>query len=186
MKSCPRPLDPLDAEAIASGAEPVFAADAAAHARDCVPCQASIDGARSVSGALEGDLRGLEAPGGLWERVNRLRAFSTRERRTYALWNRPVLLTGGLFVSGVGLLALPALRAADQVSIWAAASLPLAGLARATADWGWDLLRLAPNGLTALSDGLRQDRVLGIAALALLLPIGLGLRRVLSRATARR
>jgi hypothetical protein len=186
VKACPRPLDPLDAEAIASGAEPVFAADAAAHARDCVPCQASIDAARSVSGALEGDFRGLEAPGGLWERVNRLRAFSSRERRTYALWNAPVLLTGGLFVSGVGFLALPALRATDQVSLWAAASLPLAGLARTAADWSRDLLRLAPNALTALSDGLRSDRVLGIAALALLLPISLGLRRVLSRATARR
>ena len=186
MRPCPRPLDPLDAEAIASGAEPVFASDAAAHARDCLACQAAIDDARGVAGALEGAFRGLEAPGGLWDRVNRLRAFSPRERRTYALWNAPVLLTGGLAVSGLGLLALPVLRAADQVSLWAAASLPLAGLARAGARWASDLLRLAPNALTALADGMHQDRILGVAAVALLVPLSLGLRRVLARASVRR
>ena len=186
MKPCPRPLDPLDAEAIASGAEPVFASDAAVHARDCVPCQASIDAARVVSDELDGALRGLEASGGLWERVNRLRTFSARERRTYALWRPPVLLTGGLFASGFGLLALPVLRATDQLSLWAAASLPLSGLVRAGGRWATDLVRLAPTGLTALSDGMRQDRVLGLAALALLVPLSLGLRRVLARASARR
>jgi len=195
VKPCPRPLDPLDAEAIASGAEPVFASDAAVHARDCVPCQASIDAARGVSGALDGafrgvespeELRGLAMPGGLWERVNRLRSFSARERRTYALWQAPVLLTAGLVASGFGLLALPVLRAADQVSLWAAASLPLSGLLRGGARWATDVVRLAPTGLDALSDGLRQDRVLGLAALALLVPLSLGLRRVLARASARR
>ena len=186
MRPCPRPLDPLDAEAIASGAEPVFASDAAVHARECVPCQAAIDEARGLSGALELAPAGLEAPGGLWERINRLRAFSPRERRTYALWQAPVLLTAGLTVSGFGLLAVPVLRAADQVSLWAAASLPLSGLVRAGARWAQDLLRLAPNGLTALSEGLQQDRVLGLAALALLLPLSFGLRRVLARASARR
>jgi hypothetical protein len=186
VKTCPRPLDPLDAEAIASGAEPVFASDAAAHARDCVSCQASIDASRGVSGELDGAFRGLDAPGGLWERVSRLRTFSGRERRTYALWRAPVLLTGGLFASGWGLLSLPFLRAADQASLWAAASLPLSSLARAGARWASDLVRLAPTGLTALSDGMRQDHVIGFAALALLLPLGLGLRRVLARASTRR
>ena len=186
MKPCPRPLDPLDAEAIASGAEPVFASDAAAHARDCVSCQAEIDAARGVTGELEGAFRGLEAPGGLWDRVNRLRAFSSRERQTYALWRAPVLLTGGLVASGFGLLALPVLRAADQASLWAAASLPLAGLSRAGARWASDLVRLAPSALTALSDGMQQDRILGVAALALLVPLSLGLRRVLARASVRR
>jgi hypothetical protein len=186
VRPCPRPLDPLDAEAIASGAEPVFASDAAVHARDCAPCQAAIDEARGLSGALEHALGGFEASGRLWERVSRLRAFSPRERRTYALWRNPVLLTGGLAVSGLGLLALPVLRAADQASLWAAASLPLSSLVRAGARWAQDLIGLAPVGLTALSDGLRQDRVLGFAALALLLPLSLGLRRVLARASARR
>jgi hypothetical protein len=186
VRPCPRPLDPLDAEAIASGAEPVFAADAAVHARECPSCQAAIVAARSVSGALEQALGALETPGRLWERVSRLRAFSSRERRTYAIWRPAVLLTGGLFASGMGFLALPVLRAADQVSLWAAASLPLSGLARAGARWAVDLARVAPAGLTALSDGLRTDRVLGVAALALLLPLSLGLRRVLTRASARR
>ena len=186
MRPCPRPLDPLDAEAIASGAEPVFASDGAVHARECLPCQAAIDDARRLSGALELAPRGVEAPAGLWERVNRLRAFSPRERRTYALWQPPVLLTGGLVVSGLGLLAVPVLRTADQVSLWAAASLPLAALVRAGGRWAQDLLRIAPNALTALSDGLQQDRLLGVAALALLLPLSFGLRRVLARASARR
>jgi hypothetical protein len=186
VRPCPRPLDPLDAEAIASGAEPVFASDAAVHARECAACQAAIDEARGLSGALELAPGALDAPGRLWERISRLRAFSARERRTYALWQAPILLTGGVAVSGFGLLALPIVRAADQVSLWAAASVPLSGLARAGARWAQDLVRLAPNGLTALSEGLQQDRLLGVVALALLLPLGLGLRRVLGRASSRR
>ena len=186
MNECRRPLDPIDADALAAGAEPVYAVDAAVHAAGCVPCGARVEAARGLLEALdrlEGPVDGLS---GLADRVTRLRAFSPRERRTYALWQAPVLLTAGLTVSGFGLLAVPVLRAADQVSLWAAASLPLSGLVRAGAQWAQDLARLAPNGLTALSEGLQQDRVLGFAALALLLPLSFGLRRVLARASARR
>ena len=124
VKPCPRPLDPIDAEAVAAGAEPLFAADAAAHARECAPCQGLIAAARDLSEALEGALEPAEAAPGLADRVTRLRAFSRRERRTYALWNTPVLLTTGLSVAGLALLALPALTATEQVSLGAAALTP--------------------------------------------------------------
>ena len=185
MKPCPRPLDPIDAEAVAAGAEPVFAADAASHARECAGCQALIAAARALSGALEGVSASPE-PAGLAERVTRLRAFSRRERRTYALWNAPVLVTVALAIAGFALLAVPVLTAAEQASLGAAALAPLSALARSAARWADDLVQLAPTGLEALSEGMRQDGGLGLVALLLLPPLSLGLGRVLSRAPGRR
>jgi hypothetical protein len=183
VRPCPRPLDPIDAEAVAAGAEPLIAADAASHARDCAGCQALIVAARAVSEALEGVSGASEPVVGLAERVTRLRAFSKRERRTYALWNGPVLLNAGVALSGLALLALPALTASEQASLGAAAAAPVLALARSAIRWAADLLRLAPTALEALSEGMRQDGALGIVALLLLPPLSLGLARVLARAS---
>lgn len=186
MRPCPRPLDPIDAEAVAAGADPVFAADAATHARECPPCQGLIGAARSLSEALGGVSEPPDGLAGLAARVNRLRTFSRQERRTYALWNGPLLLTLGLGAAGVALLSLPALNASDQVSAGAAALAPLLALARSMSRWAADLARLAPSGLQALSDGLRQESGLGAAAVALLVPLALGLNRVLARVPGRK
>jgi hypothetical protein len=186
VRPCPRPLDPIDAEAVAAGADPVFAADAATHARECPSCQGLIGAARSLSEALGGVSEPPESLAGLADRVNRLRTFSRRERRTYALWNGPILLTLGLGVAGVALLALPVLTASDQVSAGAAALTPLFALVRSLSRWAADLGRLAPSGLQALSDGMRQESGLGAAALALLVPLTLGLNRVLARVPGRK
>jgi len=190
VRPCPRPLDPIDAEAVAAGAEPLLAPDAAVHARECPGCQAMIVTARALSEALEG-LSGATEPvrpevAGLAERVTRLRAFSRRERRTYALWNGPVLLQVFLGVSGLALLALPALTASEQASLGAAAAMPVLALARSAVRWAADILRLAPTALEALSEGMRQDGTLGIVALLLLPPLTLGLGRVLARAPGRK
>jgi hypothetical protein len=161
------------------------APDAASHARECPGCQALIVAARAVSEALEG-VAGASEPllvAGLAERVTRLRAFSKRERRTYALWNGPVLLNAGVALSGLALLALPALTAGEQASLGAAAAAPVLALARSAIRWTADLLRLAPTALEALSEGMRQDGALGIVALLLLPPLSLGLARVLARAS---
>ncbi len=186
MTECRRPLDPIDADALAAGAEPVFAADAAAHAAGCAACRGRVEAARGLLEALDrlpGPADGLPS---LAERVTRLRAFSPRERRTYALWNAPVLLTAGLAGTGTALLSLPALRAGDQVSIGIAASAPLLGLLRSLGRSAVDLLALAPRGLEALSQGMREEGSLGLVALALLLPVGFALTRVFARAAARR
>jgi hypothetical protein len=186
VTDCQRPLDPIDAEAVAAGAEPVFAADAALHGAGCEACGARIEAARGLLAALDG----LSGPSlelsGLADRVTRLRAFSRRERRTYALWNGPVLLTAGLAGSGVALLALPALTAAEQISLGAAASAPLIGLGRSALRWAPELLAFAPRGLEALSQGMRQEGAMGLAALVLLVPLGLALSRVLARVPGRK
>jgi hypothetical protein len=145
-----------------------------------------IVAARAISEALEG-LSGASEPvsvevAGLAERVTRLRPFSRRERRTYALWNLPVLVNLGVALSGFALLAVPALTASEQVSLGAAASAPILALARSAVRWASDLLRLAPTALEALSEGMRQDGALGIVALLLLPPLSLGLARVVARA----
>ncbi len=186
MKSCPRPLDPIDAEAVSAGADPVFAADAATHARDCPSCQEMVQASERLTVALQGLLEADHAVPGLPERVLRLRAFSRRERRTYALWRAPILLDLSLGLAGAALLALPILTASDQVALSAAALAPLLALARALGAWAIESLRVAPAALEGLSSGLRGETVLGAAALALLVPAALGLRRVLSRASLRR
>jgi hypothetical protein len=73
----------------------------------------------------------------------------------------------------------------DQIGLAAAAAAALTGLARATLRWLADLARTAPSGLEALSHLLRPTS-LGWAALLLLAPLFLGLRRVLARSFARR
>lgn len=186
MTQCQRPLDSIDAEALASGADPVFASDAALHARACAACAASVEAARGLLTALEGLSGAPEAAVGLAYRVTRLRVFSKRERRTYALWNAPVLLTVGLAGTGLGLLSIPILTATEQISLGAAATAPLLALARSASRWVLDFAALAPAGLGALSAGLRQDGAMGLAALVLLVPIGLGLSRVLARVPNRR
>ena len=186
MRPCPRPLDPIDAEAVAAGADPIFAADAASHARECPSCQAQIGAVRTLSEALESLESPPEVISGLVERVQRLRSFSPRERRTYALWNAPVLLTLGLSAAGLALLALPVLTATEQVSLGAAALAHLGALVRSTGRWASDLARLAPGALQALSDGMRRESSLGLAALALLAPLWFGLNRVLARVPGRR
>ena len=186
MTPCQRPLDPIDAEAVAAGADPVFAADAALHGAGCAGCRAKIEAARGLLEALDGLSGASGAVSGLADRVTRLRAFSRRERRTYALWNAPVLLTAGLAGCGTALLALPALTAAEQVSLGAAASAPLVSLARSAARWGADVVALAPRGLEALSQGMRQEGTMGLAALVLLVPLGFALSRVLARVPGRK
>ena len=62
MNPCPRAVDPLDAEAIASGAEPIFARDAADHVRLFPSCARAVTDAAvfsreidSLGGLREGD-----------------------------------------------------------------------------------------------------------------------------------
>ncbi len=186
MTECRRPLDPIDADALAAGAEPVYAADAAVHAAGCPACGSRIEAARGLREVLDGLEGPVEGLSGLADRVTRLRAFSPRERRTYALWNAPVLLTAGLAGAGTALLTLPTLTAGEQVSVGVAASAPLLALARSAARWAADFLALAPRGLEALSHGMRDEGTLGLVALALLVPVGLALSRVLVRAPGRR
>jgi len=186
VTECRRPLDPIDADALAAGAEPVYAADGAAHAAGCAVCGARIEAARGLLAALDGLAGPMEGLPALAERVTRLRPFSPRERRTYALWNVPVLLTASLAGTGTALLTLPALTAGDQVSLGIAASAPFLGLLRSVGRWAADFLALAPRGLEALSQGMREDGTLGLVAFALLVPVGLALSRVLVRAPGRR
>ena len=189
MTSCPRPLDPIDAEAVAAGADPILAPDAAAHAAACAACGERVRAAEALPLALDGLSDALEPAsgfGGLADRVTRLRSFSSRERRTYALWRAPLLLDVALGLGGVALLALPALTASEQVSVGAAALAPALALARSAVGWAVDALRVAPSGLEALSEGLRGQSSLGLAALAFLIPAGIGLRRVLARVPAGR
>lgn len=189
MNLCPRPLDPIDAEAVASGAEPPVARDAAAHASACPACASAVERARGLSAALEALASSLPAPPDLAGRVTRLRAFSPRERRTYAFWRAPVLLAGALALSGLLLvLTVPALSAGDQAGLAAAASVPLLAFLRSVTRWAPELARVAPSGLEALSGAFAAERSLGWAALLLLAPALFGLSRVfaLARGGSRR
>lgn len=182
MSPCPRPLDPIDAEAVAAGAEPLFAPDSAAHAASCASCAAAVDRARLLSEDLDGmSALPVEVPD-LAPRVVRLRAFSPRERRTYAFWQAPLLLAGGLALGGLALLVVPV----TQAGLGGAALVPFLGFFRSLARWAPDLARVAPSGLEALAHAFSAERALGLGALLLLLPSAFGLTRALSRARSRR
>lgn len=182
MKPCDRRLDPLDAEAIASGAEPLFASDAAAHAAGCPECGAAVEGARAIGVELAALTAIPEPAVNLASRVIRLRGFSLRERLSVRLWGGPWAFSAGLFGLGLALLGLPGLSSRDQVGLGAAALLPAAGVLRSLVRWLADLPRVAPSGLESLSAALRHEQALGLTALALFVPLAFGLTRLLARA----
>ena len=186
MSDCLRPLDPIDAEALASGAEPLFAPDAARHVAACAACRDAVERAAR----LTRELGGLPLDGSPWPdlapRVIRLREFSRRERRTYALWRAPVLLAGGLAAGGFALVLTPSLSGSDQVGLGAALLVPALAFFRSVGRWIPDLVRLAPTGLEALSEAFHAERGLGLASLLLLIPAGAGLRWILARERSRR
>jgi hypothetical protein len=189
VKACTRPLDPLDAEAIASGSEPVFAGDAAEHARGCASCGLAVSGAASLSREIDGlgELRAGEplaisaGVADLAGSVLRLRPFSRRERRDFALWRGPCLFAAALFFSGLLVLILPGISAREQAGLAAAALAPLLALLRAGARSFSELASAWPAGLEALGQVMRGEQTLGLACLVLLAPVLFGFRRALAR-----
>jgi hypothetical protein len=196
VNRCARPLDSLDAEALACGAPPVHAADAADHARACSSCSAMVSAASALARELDnlGGLEGLPAEGpspapaplpDLADRVLRLRPFSRRERRDFALWRGPSLLAAVLFFSGLVVLALPGISARAQAGLAAAALAPAAALLRAAARWLLDLGAAFPAGLEALGQFMRREQAIGLACLLLLAPVGWISRRAFARVSRR-
>ena len=154
MNTCTRLLDPVDAEALASGAPPVVRADAAEHARVCPDCAQAVDEASRFAGELD---RVGQASGrvDIADRVLRLRAFSSRERRSFSIWRAPVLEGALLFSGGLLCLLAPGVSPREQAGLGAAAVVPFVALLRA---FGRSLAESAaalPSGLEALSGALR-------------------------------
>ena len=197
MNRCARPLDPLDAEAIASGAPPVHAADAVEHARACASCSDRVSAAGALARELDdlGGLGGLPAEGpfpdpsapfpDLAGRIVRLRPFSARELRDFGLWKGPCFLAAALFFSGLALLALPGFSARVQAGLAAAALAPAVALLRAAARWFLDLGAAFPAGLEALGQAMRREQAIGLACLLLLAPVVWASRRAFARVSRR-
>jgi predicted anti-sigma-YlaC factor YlaD len=181
---CRRPLDLLDAEALASGERPVYAADAAEHVRNCPTCSEAVSRAAAFDAVLDEVGRvsaSAAASPDLADGVVRLRAFSRRERRDFSLWRGPLLLAVALAVSGVVLLALPGLTIREQAGLSAAAFAPVLALLRALARSVSGIAAAAPSGLEALGSALRGQGALGIALLLLLAPVLWGFSRAVAR-----
>jgi len=192
VTECPRRLDPIDCEALASGEPPVVAADAASHAASCAACAGQVRAAADFLREIEaGDTAGMAdmaLPGpvpDLAARVVRIRPFSRRERRDLRLWAGPAALSAGVFAVGVGILAAPGLSAGDQAGVTLAALAPAAALARAAVRAIADVFSISPAAWGALSEAFSRQSTLGFAALLLLAPAGLALRRVLARSPRR-
>ena len=184
MTDCPRRLDPVDSEALASGEPPVVAPDAAAHAASCPDCARQVAASRDFLREIEaGDMAG---PGpDLAARVVRIRPFSRRERRDIRLWAGPASFSAAVFLAGIGVLAAPGLSAGDQAGVTLAALAPAAALARAVGRAIAGGLAVAPEAWSALSEAFARQSAWGFAALLLLAPAGLALRRVLARSSRR-
>ena len=168
----------MDIEALAAGERPPVALDAAEHAVACSDCRAAVEAEAALARDLD-SIRTLPVPDDLPDRVLRLRRFTARERESLSLWGPPWLTALLVFAGGVSLLA-PGLVPGEQASLLSAAALAVAAVLRAAARTLVDLATSAPQGLSALSAALRGNWSLALAALALLLPAGLGLRRALT------
>jgi hypothetical protein len=182
VNHCSNPIDPIDAEALAAGAEPVFAPDAAVHVRQCPWCQERVESAGRFAASLEEPVSDRDSGPDLVERVLRLRAFSRREKRDFTLWRGAAALAGGLFFAGLLLATLPALTGREQADLGLAAAAPLLALFRSLARSLADGAGAAPAALDALAQSFRGQSSLGVSALALLAPVLLGFRWALARA----
>lgn len=184
---CPSPLDPLDIEALAAGADPVISDRAAAHAADCPACAEAVREARALSeelGRLDEDAPAL--PPDFVDRILRVRPFSSSERRRFSLWRLPLATSAAVFATGVILLGVPVLTGAEHAGLSAALLGPAAGLARAMARSWTEAMAQAPGSFEALSSVLRGNFASGLLLLLLLLPASFGLRRAVSRARSLR
>ena len=165
-----------------------MAVDAADHVRLCSSCAAAVARSRDLCVALDRLAEATEesAPPGaeppnLADRVLSLRPFSRRERRDFRLWRWPLLLSLGLFLSGLVCLGLPGLSAREQAGLAVAALAPVAALLAAAGRSLVELVRVGPVGLGALSEVLQAQRMLGVILLLLLVPAFFGLTRALAR-----
>lgn len=184
MTDCPKRLDPIDCEALASGELPVVRPDAASHAASCPSCALRVRAAADFLSEIEAGAPAGPAPD-LAARVVRIRPFSRRERRSLRLWAGPAAFSGALFALGVGVLAAPGLSSGDQAGVALAALAPAAALARAAARAIGDAVSVSPAAWGALSDAFARQSTWGFAALLLLAPAGLALARVLARSPRR-
>ncbi len=181
MNRCSNPIDPIDAEALAAGAEPVFAPDAGVHVRQCPVCQERVESAGQFALSLEPAADRGPGPD-LIERVLRLRAFSRREKRDFTLWRGSAALAAGVFFSGLLLATLPALSGREQADLGLAAAGPLLALLRSLARSLASGVSAAPAALDALAQSLRGQSSIGVSAIALLVPVLFGFRWALARA----
>jgi len=184
---CSSPMDPLDVEALASGEEP-SSAQARGHLAACASCAEAVRRAAR----LEADLGSLGAeervPLDLADRVLRIRPFSVAEKRSIGIWAPPAALAGALALGGFALISGTAgAPSSEQAGAAAALAAAAAALVRATGRGLLELAEAAPAGASALSTLLHRSPA-GWAALLLLVPAALGLRRTLarSRSLARR
>jgi len=194
VNACARPLDPLDAEAVASGSAPIHASDAADHARQCQSCAHAVSRAAAFARVLD-ELSPLsesvpepaDRTAGSFDlarAVVRLRPFSRRERFAFALWRGPLTVAAGLFLAGLLLVVLPGLSAGEQGGLALGALASLAAVLRAASRSIGDLGSAAPS-LDALGSVLRGQAALGLACLLALAPSLWGLTRALARARRR-
>jgi len=182
VSSCPRPIDPIDAEALAAGAEPVLAPDAASHAAQCTSCRERVESAGRFAASLEESFPWEGPLPDLAEQVIRVRAFSRRERRDFALWRGAAALAVGAFLAGLLLLTLPVLTGREQADLGLAGAAPLLALLHSVVRSITQGAGAAVPSLEVLAQSLRQQPVLGLSALALLAPVLLGLRWAVARA----
>jgi len=188
VNSCHRPLDPLDAEAVASGETPLFAGDAAVHAAFCPDCGRAVAEASRLTGDLDRfsetspEASGEMPQADLAARILRIRPFSRRERRHFPYWRAPILLAAAVFAAGLLCLLAPGITAREQAGLGVAALAPLAAFLRALARSLAETAGASPRGLQALSAALRGHPVFGLAALLLLAPALAALKRAAARA----
>jgi hypothetical protein len=193
VSRCDRPIDPLDAEALAAGEAPTVLASASEHVRLCSGCADQVARASALLRSLDElgavvlaePLPGaLEGPS-LADSVLRIRPFSRRERRDFGLWRTPLILIAALLFSGLLIIALPGVTAREQAGLAAAALAPAAALLRAAVRSAVEMVSAFPSALEALGLVLRREVALGLACLLLLAPALWGFRRALARERGR-
>jgi hypothetical protein len=182
VNPCTRPIDPLDAEALAAGAGPVVARDAGDHVARCNSCRALVESAEQLTTSLEASVPAEGPAPDLAARVVRLRAFSRRERRDLTLWRGGLGLVAGVFLAGLLLITLPVWTAGEQAGLGLAAAAPFLALLQSLLRSITQAAGAAPVALDALAQSLRGERALGLGALALLAPVLFGLKWAVARA----
>jgi hypothetical protein len=132
------------------------------------------------------DLPPVEVGPELLSRVDRLRAFSTVEKRSPAVWWPPAAAFLALLLGSGGFLSVPVLTGTEQAGILSSVVAALSSELRALVAFPGALWRALPGSLSAASDLLALQRGFAAISILLLLPAGFTIARLWVRRSASR
>ncbi len=162
---------------------------AAAHAGACPECGRRLQTFREMEQWLldlpSAETR-LDVGPDLVTRIDRLRAFSGAEKRSFRLWSSPAMLFLVFLLGSAGFLSAPLLTGPEQAGILSALPAVFGLEWKSLLALPGSIWQALPGSVSALSEVLAVERGYAALSILLLLPLGFSIARLWRRRWALR